>query len=524
MSKAGVSLGGLEDAVAERLRMLGQTRVVPRIWNKDAAVWKPDPNTPELGNRMGWLIVAEALRGHVPELVTFAEEVRTQFNRVVLCGMGGSSLAPEVCWRTFGRRRGFPSLLVLDTTEPTTIQAVGKGAALKRTLFLISSKSGTTQETSSLFSHFWQATRGAGAQFAAITDPNTPLAQLAAERGFRRVFLNPEDIGGRYSALSYFGLVPAALIGADVEGMVASGVAMAGNCRNAAGTNPGARLGAALAEAALAGRDKLTLLLSPSVQSLGLWVEQLVAESTGKEGKGILPVVEGQAGDPASYGGDRLFVAVRMARERAGAAMEPALDALRAAGHPVLEVSVPNRPGLGGEFFRWEFATAVACSILGLNAFDQPNVAESKANTKELLSRGVSHSPAADRSALQSFLDAVRPGDYLALLAYVPPSEDQDARLAALVEKLRSRTRAAATAGYGPRYLHSTGQLHKGGPPTGHFLVVAGEPAARLPIPGETFDFGTLFLAQAEGDLGALTRCGRPAVRLDSLEQLEAAL
>ncbi len=517
-------LGPIEEAVAERLRTLSAERVVPRIWKKDLTVWKPDPNTPEIANRLGWLTVAEELRGHLPELAAFAEEVRSQFNRVVLCGMGGSSLAPEVCWRTFGRRRGFPSLLVLDTTEPATIQAVGKGAALKRTLFLISSKSGTTVETSSLFNHFWKATRETGAQFVAITDPNTPLARLAGERGFRRVFLNPEDIGGRYSALSYFGLVPAALIGADVEGMLASGIEMAAGCRNAAGTNPGVRLGAALGEAALAGRNKLTLLLSPGVEALGLWVEQLVAESTGKEGKGILPVVEAQPADAASHGQDRVFVAVRLARERAGAAMEPLLEGLRAAGHPVVELSVPGRAGLGAEFFRWEFATAVACSILGVNAFDQPNVAESKSNTKELLARGVSRSPAADGAALEAFFKAVRPGDYLALLAYLPPGEANDARLKSLAAKLQARTRAAATAGYGPRYLHSTGQLHKGGPATGHFVLVAGDAAAPLPIPGEPFDFGTLFLAQAEGDLAALARRGRPAVRVDSLDQLEAAL
>jgi glucose-6-phosphate isomerase len=517
-------LGPLAEAVQERLRSLSDSRAIPRIWNKDPTVWKPDPKTPEIANRLGWLTVAEDLRGHAAELKSFADEVRTQFNRVVLCGMGGSSLAPEVCWRTFGRRKGFPSALVLDTTEPATIQAVGKGAALKRTLFLISSKSGTTQETSSLFNHFWEATRHAGERFVAITDPETPLAGLAGERGFRRVFLNPTDIGGRYSALSYFGLVPAALIGGDVDGMLSAGIAMAATCRNAAGNNPGAWLGAVLGEAALAGRNKLTLLLSPAVASLGLWVEQLVAESTGKEGKGILPVVETQPADPASYGPDRVFVAVRLARERAGAAMEPVLEGLRGAGHPVIEVSVPSRPGLGGEFFRWEFATAVACSILGVNAFDQPNVAESKANTKELLGHGASRSPAAGPPALKAFLDAVRPGDYVALLAYVPPDEANDQRLAALAAKLSARTHAAATAAYGPRYLHSTGQLHKGGPATGHFIVLAAEPAAAVPIPGEPFGFGALFLAQGEGDLGALARRGRPTVRLDSLDQLEAAL
>lgn len=507
-----------------RLRMLSESRVVERIWAKDPTVWKPDPHTPGIVDRLGWLTVADEIRGQLDAWRRFADETRAHFDRVVLCGMGGSSLAPEVCWRTFGRRKGFPSLAVLDTTEPGTIQAVGSGGALAKTLFLISSKSGTTQETSSLFSHFWQMTGGAGPQFVAITDPGTPLARLAAERGFRRTFLNPEDIGGRYSALSYFGLVPAALIGGDVAGLLESGIKMAADCRSAAADNPGAWLGAVLGEAALAGRDKLTLVLSPAVASLGLWVEQLVAESTGKEGKGILPVVEASPAAPEVYGPDRLFALVRLAKERQRGAAKQALEALRRAGHPVMELELPNAAALGGEFFRWEFGTAIACAVLGVNPFDQPNVAESKSNTKQLLGRGVSRSPAADPRKLGGFFGKVRPGDYVAVLAYVPPSDATDGRLAELARRIQLRTRAAATAAYGPRYLHSTGQLHKGGPATGHFVVVAGEPAARLPIPGEPFDFGTLFTAQAEGDLGALARRGRPVVRVDTLDQLEGAL
>ncbi len=518
-----VWLGPLADAVQRRLRMLSESRAVQRIWEKDPTVWKPDPGTPEIADRLGWLTVAGDLRDRADELRRFAHEIRRHFDRVVLCGMGGSSLAPEVCRRTFGPRKGFPELIVLDTTEPGTIQAIGSSGKIPKTLFLISSKSGTTQETSSLFSHFWQATGGAGAQFVAITDPGTPLARLAAERGFRRAFLNPEDIGGRYSALSFFGLVPAALIGMDVARLLESGSRMAADCRaDARGGNPGAWLGAVLGEAALAGHDKLTLLLSPGLMSLGLWVEQLIAESTGKEGKGILPVVEDSPSGPEDYGTDRLFVAVRLASDEPAGL--PALEGLRGAGHPVLEVTIPDAASLGGEFFRWEFATAVACAVLGVNAFDQPNVAESKANTKQLLSRGVTRSPAAGRQDLKTFLSAVRPREYVAVLAYVPPSEANDERLAKVARRIRSRTRAAVTAAYGPRYLHSTGQLHKGGPATGYFVVVAGEPAVRLPIPGESFDFGTLFTAQAEGDLGALARRGRPVLRVDTLDDLEGAL
>lgn len=518
-------MGALEHPVQRRLQLLGEARVIQRIWARDPTVWKPDPRTPEIADRLGWLSVSDQMRERVDELVRFADETRRRFDRVVLCGMGGSSLAPEVCWRTFGRRKGFPALTLLDTTEPGTIQALGARGSLAKTLFLVSSKSGTTQETASLFSYFWEATGGTGAQFVAITDPGTPLARLAVERGFLRAFLNPDDIGGRYSALSYFGLVPAALIGADVPALLDAGWEMATRCRtDAPADNPGGWLGAVLGEAALAGRDKLTLLMSPGVASLGLWVEQLVAESTGKEGKGLLPVVEESPAASEVYGLDRLFVALRLADERQGAVEGKTLERLRRAGHPVIDIGLPSRTGLGGEFFRWEFATAVGCAILGVNAFDQPNVAESKENTKRLLAEGASRSPAAGRQQLASFLAGVRPGDYLAVLAYVPPSAANDRRLATLARDMSERTRATVTVGYGPRYLHSTGQLHKGGPAKGHFVVVAGESAVRLRIPGEPFDFGTLFTAQAEGDFGALTRRGRPVVRVDTLDQLEGAL
>jgi glucose-6-phosphate isomerase/transaldolase/glucose-6-phosphate isomerase len=518
-------LGPLAEAVAYRLRWLDTERVVQRIWAKDPTVWKPDPGTPEIANRLGWLTVADEMRPRVDDLVRFAEELRPRFDRVVLCGMGGSSLAPEVLWRTLGRKPGFPALTVLDTTEPGTIQAVGTGASLWKTLFLISSKSGTTQETSSLFSHFWEATGGSGAQFVAITDAGTPLARLATDRGFLRAFLNPEDIGGRYSALSYVGLVPAALIGADLTGLLRAGCLMAEVCRaDATAGNPGAWLGSVLGEAAQTGRNKLTLLLSPAVASLGLWVEQLVAESTGKEGKGLLPVVEESPGPSDVYGPDRLFVSVRLADERRSASEAKGLERLRRAGHPVMEIELADRVALAAEFFRWELATAVACAILGVNAFDQPNVAESKENTKRLLAAGVSRAPAATGQQIASLLAGVRSGDYLAVLAYVPPSAANDRRLAALVEKLAVHTRVAVTAGYGPRYLHSTGQLHKGGPARGHFVVIAGGSAATVAIPGEPFDFGTLFAAQAEGDLGALARRGRPVLRVETLDELEGAL
>jgi len=518
-------LGPLDDAVRRRIQVLEESRIVERIWTRDPTVWHPDPSTPEIAHRLGWLTVIDEMRPHVAELGRFADEVRRRFDRVVLCGMGGSSLAPEVLWRTLGRKAGFPTLTLLDTTEPGTIQAVGSGRKLATTLFVISSKSGTTQETACLFRYFWEVTGENAAQFVAITDPGTLLARLAAERGFLRAFLNPEDIGGRYSALSYVGLVPAALIGGELPALLDAGSKMAAACRApAAADNPGAWLGAVLSEAALAGRDKLTLLLSPAVASLGLWVEQLVAESTGKGGKGLVPVVEDSLSPPDVYGSDRLLVVVRLADEDRAAGVAKALDRLRRTGHPVLEFDLPDRTAVAAEFFRWEFATAVACAVLGVNAFDQPNVAESKENTRRLLAEGISRSGVATRQQLTALLRGVRPGDYLAVLAYVPVSAANDRRLARLARDLSARVRAPVTVGYGPRYLHSTGQLHKGGPGTGRFVVVSGASTTTVAIPGEPFDFGTLFLAQAEGDLGALARRGRPVVRVETLDRLEEAI
>ncbi len=523
--RVATSLGPLRAAVERRLRQMDQARVVERIWAKDPTVWKPDPATPEITNRLGWLDVADAMLAAAPDLQRFAAEARGRFDRVVLCGMGGSSLAPEVLRRTFGSRTGFPELTVLDTTEPSTVEAVGSsGDRLARTLFIVSSKSGTTQETASLAEHFWAATGQAGAQFLAVTDPETPLERLARERNFRRAFRNPSEIGGRYSALSYFGLVPGALIGVDVAALLRTGQAMAARCREPrAGRNPGAWLGAVVGEATLAGRNKLTLVCSPGIASFGLWAEQLVAESSGKEGKGIVPVVEPALGAPSAYGADRLFVRMCLPGE-ADAATEDALGRLRAAGHPVVRLDVGSRSELGANFFGWEFAVATACSVIGVNAFDQPNVAESKENTKRLLASGVTSSPTAGTQDLTAFLGGIPRGHYLALLAYVPPSSTAERRLAALAGRLRERTGVAVTWGFGPRYLHSTGQLHKGGPAIGHFIIVAAEPTARVPIPGQPFDFGTLFRAQSEGDRQALARRGLPVVRLASLDLLEAAV
>jgi glucose-6-phosphate isomerase len=508
--------------VARRLDSLTRARVVARIWAKDPSVWNGAPDTPEIRDRLGWLTVAEAMAAEAGALAAFADDVRAHFSRVVLCGMGGSSLAPEVLRRTFGAAAGYPSLAVLDSTDPRAIAAAVPDRDVAQTLFLISSKSGTTLEPDCLFRYFWSRTGARGSQFVAITDPDTPLAALASERGFRRRFLNPPDIGGRYSVLSYFGLVPAALLGIDVARLLerASRMARASAPGVPAPENPGAALGAVLGGAALDGCDKVTFVLSAGVASFGLWVEQLIAESSGKEGKGIVPVVDEPLGSSTVYGRDRLFVSVTLAGDE-DPATEARLAALADAGHPVVRIALADRYDLGGAFFRWEFAIAVACALLGINAFDQPNVAESKTNTSAVLERKGAPSPAASRADLDQFFAAIKPRNYLALMAYLPPSPEYDRRLEAVRLRLRDRLTVATTVGYGPRFLHSTGQLHKGGPPIGHFLQITERVTQDLAIPDKPFTFGELEAAQAEGDLLALRKRGRPALRLEGLDLLE---
>ena len=514
-------LQAFDQAVTVRLAELEHADVPKRIWGRDPTVWKPDPGTPEISDRLGWLCVGEMMAQQVKALAAFAEETRREFDHVVLLGMGGSSLAPEVLWRTFGRRAGYPTLTVLDSTDPRAVIAAASSGPIARMLFLVSSKSGTTLETDCLLRYFWEESSRRGPQFVAITDPDTPLARLASERGFRRTFLNPKDIGGRYSALSYFGLVPAALIGVDVGELLHRAHRAAEACAAwvPAGQNPAAWLGAILGEAALAGRNKATFVLSPGIGSFGLWVEQLIAESTGKEGKGILPVADEPLGPPEVYGRDRVFIALTLGE--ADATTEARLQALTGAGHPVVRLVLEDRFDLGQEFFRWEFATAVAGAILRINAFDQPNVAESKQNTKEVLAGSRPPAPPATAAELDRLLAGIAPGDYLALMAYLPPTAENDRRLAAARLRLRDRLKVATTVGYGPRFLHSTGQLHKGGPPAGHFLQITERAERDVAIPGLPYPFGELELAQAEGDLWALRGRGRPAVRIDGFGLLE---
>lgn len=501
------TLGTLAVGHTLRLDALDRDNAVARIWAKDHTVWKPDPT--EITDRLGWLHVAEAMLAEVEGLRAFAAEAAADgFTDAVVLGMGGSSLAPEVFRETFGVAPGCLDLHVLDSTDPGQIIALEERLDLSRTLFVVSSKSGGTIETRSQFDYFF-AKCPDGRQYAIVTDPGSALEALGRERGARRIFLNPSDIGGRYSALSLFGLVPAALLGVDLDRLLGGALAMASACTGPVAENPGAWLGALMGDAALMGRDKLTLVLPPGLQSLGYWIEQLVAESTGKEGKGIVLIEGEDAGAPGDYGNDRLFVAV---------GDHVALAALEAAGQPVARLPYEGPWQLGAEFFRWEFATAVASAVMGIQPFDQPNVQEAKDATNAVLAG----QQASDVTpSVADVLARVRAMDYIAILAYLPRDPETIARLQAVRMRLRDRYRVATTVGFGPRFLHSTGQLHKGGPNQGVFLQVTGTPEADLPIPGRPYTFATLEAAQALGDLASLRAHGRRVARL-TLEELEA--
>ncbi len=503
---------------------LVSSRAVERTWIRDHTLWKSNPT--EIDNRLGWLTVLDHMQDGLSDLRSFAQAAReARTTDVVLLGMGGSSLGPEVLRCTFGSSKGAPRLWVLDSTVPGWVRQVTDAIQPARTIFLVASKSGGTIEVMSLFAHFWKLvhqTKGhrGGAQFVAITDPGTGLEQLARERGFWRTFTNQPDIGGRYSVLSYFGLVPAALLGLDVGKLLSRAFAMREACRDTVPKeNPGAALGGLMAAMAQSGRDKITLLTSPALTSFGLWVEQLLAESTGKEGTGLIPVAGEPLASPAAYGSDRLFISLRLRGDR-NASLDRTVSALQRAGHPVYPLSLKDRYDLGGEFFRWEFATAIAGHALGIHPFDQPNVQESKDNTgrvlKEVETRGTLPSlpVVPSKQALAQLLEQTAPNRYVAILAYTTPSTQFEAALRALRKAIMVRYRLATTAGYGPRYLHSTGQLHKGGPNSGLFLELVDTMKPDLAVPEKFYTFGTLAQAQAIGDLQSLQTHQRPAVRI----------
>jgi glucose-6-phosphate isomerase/transaldolase/glucose-6-phosphate isomerase len=523
MARTHVNLGGLHGTVEAALHEMALTRLVTRLWSKDHQLWKPEPT--EIANRLGWLTVAEQLREKVGPLQAFVQAVRNVgFRDVVLLGMGGSSLGPEVFRRAFGSARGFPRLWVLDSTVPGFIRQVTKAINPSKTLFILASKSGGTIEVMSLYAHFSGLVAKArknqgGAQFVAITDPGTSLGALAHERGFRITFTNPPDIGGRYSVLSYFGLVPAALMGLDVSMLLNRGIEMAQACRPGIppDQNPGAYLGAVMGILGRSGRDKVTIVASPRINSFGLWAEQLLAESTGKEGKGLIPVAQEPLAPPEAYGNDRLFVYLRLEGD-ANAESDKHVKALERAGQPVVRLMLRDTYDLAGEFFRWEFATAIAGHYLGIHPFDQPNVQESKENTARVLDYVKAHGKLppndAPESGVDMLLSQAGPGRYLAILAYLTPSAQSDAAIKVLRKTLLTKHHLTTTAGYGPRYLHSTGQLHKGGPNSGLFLQLIEDMKPDIAIPGQPYSFGLLAQAQAVGDYQSLQARHRAVVRV----------
>ena len=544
---AGASLGKALATADEAVASLQDSDAVARIWSGDHTLWSSDPT--EITDRLGWLDTPSSMLDSVDELVEFANEVCQEGTRhVVLLGMGGSSLGAEVLGRcanspsplagegqdegdstyhphlnplpSMERRiiEGWPELIVLDSTIPARIASVVESIDPARTLFLVSSKSGTTIEPNMLYKFFRSVVEdavgaeSAGSRFAAITDAGTALDELGQEAGFRRVFRNRPDIGGRYSVLSHFGLVPAALIGFDVRGLLNSAVAMQGAC--GAGVpvamNPGAWFGAVLGSLALEGRDKLTILTAPSLASFGLWAEQLVAESLGKNGMGIVPI----AGEPVEalgrVGDDRLFVSLELAGD--DSEIGALADRLVSEGHPVVRYSVDDVSELGGEFYRWQFAIAVAGTVLGVHPFDQPDVQRAKDLTDEALNRFKSHGEAptlTSEGSVKELVSGMEPGDYLAILAYLEQTPELDVALAGLRSAIASKYSVPTTVGYGPRYLHSTGQLHKGGANNVTALMLTAPHTKDVDIPGESFSFAVLADAQASSDLEALRSSGR---------------
>ncbi len=537
----------LEAAVGAALREWAAGDRTGRLWAADPGLWTGQDE----GRWLGWLTIPGEQLRDLDRLRRVQEWVRRDgFSHVLLLGMGGSSLCPEVLRAIFGHVAGFPDLVVLDSTDPAQVRAVEARVDLARTLVVVSSKSGSTLEPNIFKDYFLGRVREvagrerAGRHFVAITDPGSALQRTAEAEGFREIFPGVPSIGGRYSALSAFGLVPAAAMGLDLGRLLEPAAEMAARCGAAvpAAENPGVALGAVVGVLGRHGRDKVTIVASPRLQPLGAWLEQLLAESTGKNGRGLIPVDREPLGPPGVYGADRLFVYLRLESEP-DPAQDRATAALAAAGQPLVRLPVAEPYRIGAEFFRWEFATAVAGALLGINPFDQPDVEASKVATRTLTAeyertgqlpveaplvegdgirvfadprnaRALAGGGATVAEALRAHLARIRPGDYVALLAYLPMTERHEAALQACRVRIRDRCRVATCLGFGPRFLHSTGQAYKGGPNTGVFLQLTCDDGTDLPIPGHRYTFGVVKAAQARGDFAVLAERGRRALRL----------
>ncbi|MBV8689093.1 MAG: bifunctional transaldolase/phosoglucose isomerase, partial [Candidatus Eremiobacteraeota bacterium] len=558
VQRIGLDLGGAQSAYDQTLDALQKEDFLKRIWAKDTALWTNDAQAAEIiKTALGWLDIPQHMLENVPNLQNFAQEIAQKYSHVVVLGMGGSSLAPDILRATFGKVDRFPQLHVLDSTDPVQIAELEKHIDLMETLFIVASKSGTTTEPDAFYRYFHEkisraaGSSKAGSHFIAITDPGTKLEKEAQETNFCSVFVNDPNIGGRYSALSYFGIAPSALAGYNVNLLLDRGLgAMHANEKTVAPKDaPGVRFGAAIGALAKAGRDKLTIVTHPQVEAFGAWAEQLIAESTGKLGKGIVPIEGEPLGAPSSYGDDRVFVYVGSGLPGDDNATETALATLHDAGHPVIRLAMNDQYDLGEQFYNWEIATAAAGSIIGINAFDQPNVQESKDNTKALLEEKerkgsfsepgtsvtghafditfLSGSKSVDANdvgrALADVFAQIRPHDYVAFTAYIARNDAHVEMLREMRVKVRDAHRVATTVGFGPRFLHSTGQLHKGGPNTGVFLQITADAPFDLQIPGMT-GFRTLEAAQALGDFQSLDTRQRRGVRIHLKGDIEVAL
>jgi transaldolase / glucose-6-phosphate isomerase len=548
--------GPLAGAVASSLEEWKKNNKVARLWQKDASLWSGTDES----NWLGWLTITEEQLAHIEALKQIAEDVKkARFKHALLLGMGGSSLCPEVLRMTFGRIKGYPELHVLDSTDPAQIKAIEAKVDLKSTICIVSSKSGSTLEPNIYKQYFFERVKAkvgekeAGNRFIAITDPGSKLQQVAEADRFRKIFMGVPSIGGRYSALSNFGMVPAAVMGLDVAKFLKNTEEMVKACdaSSAADSNPGVVLGTILGVAANHGQDKITIVTSPGIFDLGAWLEQLIAESTGKIGKGIIPVDRERLAKPATYGNDRVFAYLRLA-SKPNKAQDGAVAALEKAGHPVVRITLPNNYNLGQEFFRWEIATAVAGSIIGINAFNQPDVEASKIETKKLTSQYEAtgslppESPFFEEKGIKLFADEknaaalkggaqladvlkthlsrLGAGDYFAVLGYITMNPANEKTLQGIRHAVRDKKKVATVLGFGPRFLHSTGQAYKGGPNSGVFLQITCDDAKDLPVPGQKYTFGVVKAAQARGDFAVLAERGRRALRVHLGKNLKSGL